>query len=123
MSKNLSDKKNKIKVSIVTVRDGNSEIIYYDYKMKSNSEKPMALDVLLQAQETSIPDLAFRIRLHLIIIIDYFTISISYCYNTYLDFIFFIRQIFTHAKNFLKLFESHLNISTLTINILIICYT
>ena len=60
MSENSSDKKNKIKVSIVTVRDGNSETINYDYKMKSDDEKPMALDVLVQAQETSVPDLAFR---------------------------------------------------------------
>ena len=44
--KSSSDKKNKIKVSIITVRDGNSEIIDYDYKMKSDGDKPMALDVL-----------------------------------------------------------------------------
>ena len=60
MSENSSDKKNKINVSIVTVRDGNNETINYDYKMRSDYEKPMALDVLVQAQETSIPDLAFR---------------------------------------------------------------
>ena len=60
MSENSSDKKNKINVSIVTVRDGNNATINYDYKMRSDYEKPMALDVLIQAQETSIPDLAFR---------------------------------------------------------------
>ena len=49
-----------MKVEIVTHRDGTSDVITYDYRKRHDGERPMALDVLLQAQSTAIPDLAFR---------------------------------------------------------------
>ena len=49
-----------LKVSISTIRDGKLKEISFDYKKREDSEKPMALDVLIQAQSSSIPDLAFR---------------------------------------------------------------
>ncbi|MGI9476454.1 MAG: 2Fe-2S iron-sulfur cluster-binding protein [Hyphomicrobiaceae bacterium] len=49
-----------MKVEIVLHRDGVSETVEYDYAKREASEKPMALDVLLQAQATTVPDLAFR---------------------------------------------------------------
>jgi succinate dehydrogenase / fumarate reductase iron-sulfur subunit len=49
-----------MKVEIVTRRDGQDAIVTYDYKLRSEDEKPMVLDVLLQAQATEIPDLAYR---------------------------------------------------------------
>lgn len=47
-------------VEIETHRDGAHAIVEYEYKPRREGERPMALDVLLQAQATSIPDLAFR---------------------------------------------------------------
>ena len=58
MSKNLNNR--IIVVSIETVRGENYKTIHYEYKKRSDEERPMALDVLMQAQNTSIPDLAFR---------------------------------------------------------------
>ena len=49
-----------MRVDIVTHRDGQTEVISYDYQKREPKERPMALDVLLQAQATTIPDLAFR---------------------------------------------------------------
>ena len=49
-----------MKVEIVTHRDGRTDVVSYDYQKREAKEKPMALDVLLQAQATAIPDLAFR---------------------------------------------------------------
>lgn len=49
-----------MKVEIVLHRDGKSETVEYDYTKREEREKPMALDVLLQAQATTLPDLAFR---------------------------------------------------------------
>ena len=49
-----------MKVEIVTRRDGQDAIVTYDYQLRSEDEKPMVLDVLLQAQATEIPDLAYR---------------------------------------------------------------
>jgi ferredoxin len=49
-----------MKVTIVTLRDGRREVVPYDYRRRDDKEKPMALDVLLQAQATAMPDLAFR---------------------------------------------------------------
>ena len=49
-----------MKVEIVTRRDGKEAIVEYDYQLRSEDEKPMVLDVLLQAQEVEIPDLAYR---------------------------------------------------------------
>ena len=47
-------------INIVTVRDGKAATIPYTYKKRDEKEKPMALDVLIQAQSTVLPDLAYR---------------------------------------------------------------
>ena len=47
-------------INIVTVRDGKAITIPYTYKKRDKKEKPMALDVLIQAQSTVLPDLAYR---------------------------------------------------------------
>ena len=49
-----------MKVEIETHRNGATAIVEYDYARREPNEKPMILDVLLQAQATIIPDLAFR---------------------------------------------------------------
>ena len=49
-----------MKVDIVTHRDGEEAIVAYEYRKREEGERPMALDVLLQAQASAIPDLAFR---------------------------------------------------------------
>jgi succinate dehydrogenase / fumarate reductase iron-sulfur subunit len=49
-----------MKVEIELHRDGETEIVEYDYMRRDPDEKPMILDVLLQAQATTLPDLAFR---------------------------------------------------------------
>lgn len=49
-----------MKVEIVLSRDGQQEVVTYDYQRREPKERPMVLDVLLQAQATEIPDLAFR---------------------------------------------------------------
>lgn len=49
-----------MKVEIVLSRDGQQEVVSYDYQRREPKERPMVLDVLLQAQATEIPDLAFR---------------------------------------------------------------
>ena len=49
-----------MKVELITVRNGEERAVEYEYKPREEGERPMALDVLLQAQATEIPDLAFR---------------------------------------------------------------
>ena len=49
-----------MKVDIVLNRDGEETVLNYDYQRRHPDEKPMVLDILLQAQATSVPDLAFR---------------------------------------------------------------
>ena len=49
-----------MKVEIETHRQGEAAIVEYDYKRRDPDEKPMILDVLLQAQATEMPNLAFR---------------------------------------------------------------
>ena len=49
-----------MKVELVTVREGKPKSVMYEYLPREEGEKPMALDVLLQAQATKIPDLSFR---------------------------------------------------------------
>tara|TARA_B100000513_G_scaffold173246_1_gene89423 strand:+ start:25 stop:729 length:705 start_codon:yes stop_codon:yes gene_type:complete len=49
-----------MKVDIVTSRNGVRETVSYEYQPRHDKERPMALDVLLQAQATAMPDLAFR---------------------------------------------------------------
>lgn len=47
-------------VKIVLHRDGETSTVGFDYAPRHEDEKPMALDVLLQAQARELPDLAFR---------------------------------------------------------------
>lgn len=49
-----------MKVEIVTRRDGKTRVVPYEYRPRHDGDRPMALDVLLQAQASTIPDLAFR---------------------------------------------------------------
>jgi succinate dehydrogenase/fumarate reductase iron-sulfur protein len=49
-----------MKLQIETHRNGKTAVVEYNYKKREPNEKPMILDVLLQAQATDIPDLAFR---------------------------------------------------------------
>lgn len=49
-----------MKVEIVTRRGGKEAVVEFDYALRHEDEKPMVLDVLLQAQATTMPDLAFR---------------------------------------------------------------
>ncbi len=49
-----------MKVEIVTYRDGKETAVPFEYERREESERPMVLDVLLQAQATTMPDLAFR---------------------------------------------------------------
>jgi succinate dehydrogenase/fumarate reductase-like Fe-S protein len=49
-----------MRVTIVTHRDGVEQEIAFNYQKREDNERPMVLDVLLQAHLDSIPDLAFR---------------------------------------------------------------
>jgi len=49
-----------MKVSIVMWREGSERVVEFDYQKRDKKERPMVLDVLLQAQLNGIPDLAFR---------------------------------------------------------------
>ena len=51
---------NTLSLKIKLFRDKKSSEINYLYKKKDPSERPMVLDVLLQAQEESVDDLSFR---------------------------------------------------------------
>ena len=51
---------NTIKVKIELVRDNQKKLFEYNYLKRTTDDRPMALDVLLQAQERKIDDLAFR---------------------------------------------------------------
>lgn len=49
-----------MKVEIVTRKDGTETVVEYEYKKRHEDDRPMVLDVLLQAQATKLADLAFR---------------------------------------------------------------
>jgi len=49
-----------MRVELITVRDGQERAVEYEYQPREEGERPMALDVLLQAQATEIPDLSYR---------------------------------------------------------------
>lgn len=49
-----------MKLEIVTHRDGRGNVVTFDYTRRTPDERPMVLDILLQAQETTLPDLSFR---------------------------------------------------------------
>lgn len=49
-----------MKVTLMTARGGAAEPVVFDYAPREEGERPMALDVLLQARAGPLPDLAFR---------------------------------------------------------------
>ena len=49
-----------IYINIIIVRDNKKKKISYNYQLSNDKERPMALDVLLQAQKKEVTDLAFR---------------------------------------------------------------
>ena len=49
-----------LEVTIIAHKEGQDLPTKFKYKKRNEKEKPMALDVLLQAQENQLPDLAFR---------------------------------------------------------------
>ncbi|MDP6952828.1 MAG: 2Fe-2S iron-sulfur cluster-binding protein, partial [Alphaproteobacteria bacterium] len=49
-----------MKIEIVLHRDGEDRPVSFDYRPREEGERPMVLDVLLQAQAGDIPDLSFR---------------------------------------------------------------
>ena len=49
-----------MKVELVTYRNGQATSVAYEYVPREEGERPMAPDVLLQAQATKVPDLSFR---------------------------------------------------------------
>ena len=51
---------NSIKIKIELTRENKKEVLNYNYVKRSMDDRPMALDVLLQAQEKEVDDLAFR---------------------------------------------------------------
>ena len=56
----LSEKREYMKLEIVTHRGGRGNVVTFDYTRRTPDERPMVLDILLQAQETTLPDLSFR---------------------------------------------------------------
>ncbi len=54
------ESKKKLNVRILLYRGKNAFEVTYTYDKKFEEERPMVLDVLLQAQETKIDDLSFR---------------------------------------------------------------
>ena len=63
MTKKETKDRQYLNVTIVTHSEGKDMPVDFKYEKRHEREKPMALDVLLQAQETKIPDLAFRLSL------------------------------------------------------------
>ena len=53
-------KNNTLNVKILLLRSNKSTEMQYIYKKKEPNERPMVLDVLLQAQEDTLDDLSFR---------------------------------------------------------------
>ena len=47
-------------MELAIFREGEERVTLYDYVLREEGERPMALDVLLQAQSTDFPDLSFR---------------------------------------------------------------
>ena len=52
--------KSTLQIKLIINRDGKTESKIFHYCKRTPDERPMALDVLLQAQATTEPDLAFR---------------------------------------------------------------
>ncbi len=55
-----ANKPKAFRVDIDVNRAGKTERVAFNYHRRTPDERPMALDVLLQAQATSMPELAFR---------------------------------------------------------------
>ena len=51
-----------MKVELAIIRGGEKRLVPFEYAPREEGERPMALDVFLQAQATDIPDLSFRYR-------------------------------------------------------------
>ena len=49
-----------MKIELITYRKGQARSVEYEYIPREAGERPMALDVLLQAQATKVSDLSFR---------------------------------------------------------------
>lgn len=49
-----------LQIEISLHRDGKTSSVNFIYRRRIPNERPMALDVLLQAQATTMPELAFR---------------------------------------------------------------
>jgi len=60
VKKGLSNNSEYLNLTLVTHKEGKDLPVKFKYKKRNEKEKPMALDVLLQAQEKELPDLAFR---------------------------------------------------------------
>ena len=60
MNRRLQNSSEYLEVTIITHKEGQDLPTKFKYKKRNEKEKPMALDVLLQAQENQLPDLAFR---------------------------------------------------------------
>ena len=60
MNERLQNSLEYLNVTIITHKEGTDLPTKFKYKKRSQKEKPMALDILLQAQEKQLPDLAFR---------------------------------------------------------------
>ena len=60
MKKGPSNNSKYLNLTLVTHKEGKDLPVKFKYKKRNEKEKPMALDVLLQAQEKELPDLAFR---------------------------------------------------------------
>ena len=53
-----------MKVEFITYRKGQARSVEYEYIPREPGERPMALDVFLQAQATKLPDLSFESEIH-----------------------------------------------------------
>ncbi len=60
MNRRLQNNSEYLEVTIIVHKEGQDLPTKFKYKKRNEKEKPMALDVLLQAQENQLPDLAFR---------------------------------------------------------------
>ena len=60
MNRRLQNNSEYLEVTIIAHKEGQDLPTKFKYKKRNEKEKPMALDVLLQAQENQLPDLAFR---------------------------------------------------------------
>jgi succinate dehydrogenase / fumarate reductase iron-sulfur subunit len=60
MSESIQNGAGFLNVTLIMNEEGKRNPVKFKYKKRTDKEKPMALDVLLQAQENELPNLAFR---------------------------------------------------------------